>query len=241
MKTLVLLGGVLLLGLAPTGDLLTEKIAVLNDLADAIEAKKPKADLEKLQGKLDAVEKKLDGLKDEERQKLEADHKEGLARATARLRLARAEALLRDHLALADELEKLQARARDVEKKLEGLQLTEEEVKKLEGKEGLARVAGRFASFGADRLMKDTIALLNQMADAIEKKDEAKVKELQKKIEANGKKLEDLKLSADEKKKLEEKYKEDFAKAVAKVLEAGLKAGIPPDPKKDKKDGPGDK
>jgi len=76
----------------------------------------------------------------------------------------------------------------------------------------------------ADNLMKDTINLMNQMADAIEKKDEAKIKDLQKKIEENGKKLEELKLSADEKKKLEEKYKDDLTKAAAKVLAAGMKA-----------------
>jgi len=77
----------------------------------------------------------------------------------------------------------------------------------------------------ADSLIKEQIKLMNDLADAIEKDDEAKAKDIQEKIKENGKKLDDLKLSDDEKKKLEEKYKGDVEKAMKRVMEAAMKKG----------------
>jgi hypothetical protein len=71
---------------------------------------------------------------------------------------------------------------------------------------------------------KEGIQILNDTADAIEKKDEAKLKELKKKGEDLKKKMDDLKLSDDEKKKLDEKYKADGEKAMKRVEDAMKKA-----------------
>jgi hypothetical protein len=78
----------------------------------------------------------------------------------------------------------------------------------------------------ADNLMKEKISLMNQMADALEKGDKAKAEEIDKKGKELEKKMEDLKLSDEEKKKLTEKYKDEITKAVARVLAAGMKAGM---------------
>jgi hypothetical protein len=76
----------------------------------------------------------------------------------------------------------------------------------------------------ADSIMKDSIQAMNDLSDAIEKKDEAKAKAAISKFEELEKKGKDLKLSDDEKKKLEEKYKGDMEKAMTKFLGAAMKA-----------------
>jgi hypothetical protein len=74
----------------------------------------------------------------------------------------------------------------------------------------------------ADSLVKDQIRLTNELADALEKKDEAKIKDLTQKLEDTGKKLDALNLSHDEKKKLAERYKDDLQKAGMRMAKAGM-------------------
>src|SRR5262245_17875236 len=76
---------------------------------------------------------------------------------------------------------------------------------------------------GADGLVKDMISDMNALADAIEKGDEAKVKEAEERMKATTKKLDDLKLSDDEKKKLMEKHKPELEKAGKRMAEAMFK------------------
>ena len=75
----------------------------------------------------------------------------------------------------------------------------------------------------ADSLVKEQIQGMNDLAEALETKaPEAKVKELQKNLEETGKKLEALKLSDDEKKKLFEQHKEELMKATTRLAQAGM-------------------
>ncbi len=77
---------------------------------------------------------------------------------------------------------------------------------------------------GPDSLIKEQIADMNALADAMEKgESEEKIKELSKKMEATGKKLEDLKLSEEDKKKLIEKHKAEFEKAGSRMMAAMMK------------------
>jgi hypothetical protein len=78
----------------------------------------------------------------------------------------------------------------------------------------------------ADGLVKDEIKYMNEMADAIEKKDEAKTKELKAKLEETEKKLNELKLSDDDKKKLIEANKDELTKATQRVVEATMKGAF---------------
>ncbi len=71
---------------------------------------------------------------------------------------------------------------------------------------------------------KEMIKLMNDTADALEKKDAKKAEELKKKGEELAKKMKDLNLSKDEEKKLEEKYKGDVEKAQKRIEEALKKA-----------------
>jgi hypothetical protein len=77
----------------------------------------------------------------------------------------------------------------------------------------------------AERLLKEAVALLNEMADAQEKGDQARVAEIQSKLEEVGKQLDDLKLTEAEKKRLEEKYRPEMERAMARFMAAALKAG----------------
>src|SRR5262245_31033895 len=77
---------------------------------------------------------------------------------------------------------------------------------------------------GADSLMKDMISDMNALADAVEKNEsEAKVKEIQDRMQATTKKLDDLKLSDDDKKKLIEKHKAELEKAGQRMAGAMAK------------------
>ena len=84
---------------------------------------------------------------------------------------------------------------------------------------------------GGDALVKDMIADMNAIADAMEKGDEAKVKEIEERMKATTKKLDDLKLSEDEKKKLMERHKDEMDKAGQRMFAAMAKkmgaAGLP--------------
>ena len=65
-----------------------------------------------------------------------------------------------------------------------------------------------------DNLMKEQVEIFNQMAVAMENPDpQAKLEELAKKLHENAKKLDALKLSDAEKKRLEEKYGPELQKA----------------------------
>jgi division protein CdvB (Snf7/Vps24/ESCRT-III family) len=83
----------------------------------------------------------------------------------------------------------------------------------------------------ADGLVKDMITDMNTLADAMEKGDGAKIKECQERMQATTKKLEDLKLSEDEMKKLMEKHKEELDKAgqrMAQAMNKGMPGLAPP-------------
>jgi hypothetical protein len=78
----------------------------------------------------------------------------------------------------------------------------------------------------ADSLMKQQIQLMNDMADAIEKGDESKAKELESKAKELEEKMKALNLSDEDKKKLAEKYKADLEKAMGRLMGAALKKGF---------------
>jgi hypothetical protein len=73
----------------------------------------------------------------------------------------------------------------------------------------------------ADSLMNDMVKCLNEMADAMEKKlPEDKVAAIQTRMKEIGEKLEGLKLSEEDKKKLLEKHKDAMAKASERMQKA---------------------
>jgi len=73
-----------------------------------------------------------------------------------------------------------------------------------------------------DSLAKDQIRLTNEIAEAIEKGvDAAKLEEIRKRATENSKRIEAL--PADERKELEEKYKDELQKANARLLAAMTK------------------
>ncbi|HMF12349.1 MAG TPA: hypothetical protein VKE94_08585 [Gemmataceae bacterium] len=76
----------------------------------------------------------------------------------------------------------------------------------------------------ADSLMKEQIKLMNELADALEGgADQAKIEAINTKMKENGEKLEALKLSEADKKKLAEKYKDDMTKVGARLASAMFK------------------
>jgi len=78
----------------------------------------------------------------------------------------------------------------------------------------------------ADSLMKEQIKLMNEMADAVESgADQSKIDAIGKKMKENEEKFNGLKLSEEEKKKLVEKYNDDIAKAVTRMMGAMFKKG----------------
>lgn len=75
----------------------------------------------------------------------------------------------------------------------------------------------------ADAVMKDNIAAMNELADAVESNaPEGKISEIQKRLEENNKKLEDLKLSEEEKKQLIERHKDEYTKAANRLANLAL-------------------
>lgn len=78
-------------------------------------------------------------------------------------------------------------------------------------------------SGSAEDVTKKQIDLMNDLADAIEKKDEAKAKSIAQELKENGEKLKGMNLSDDEKKKIGEKYKDDMLKAVGRLMGAAMK------------------
>lgn len=79
---------------------------------------------------------------------------------------------------------------------------------------------------GADGAVKDQIAAINELTEALKSGDAAKAKAAAAKAQAAGKKLEDLKLSAEDKKKLEEKYKDQMAAAALNMLGAMMSSKL---------------
>jgi hypothetical protein len=100
--------------------------------------------------------------------------------------------------------------------------------KPLEGKDAESKAKNLATVAPADSLYKDFIADKYALADAFEEGDEAKMKEVVERMKATAKKLEDLKLSDDEMKKLKEKYKEEFEKAELRMVQAAYKRTAPP-------------
>jgi hypothetical protein len=74
----------------------------------------------------------------------------------------------------------------------------------------------------ADSLIKEEIKNMNAMADAMEKKDDAKLKDCQTKLEETNKKLQALKLSDQEKKQLLERHQDELQKATMRVVQASM-------------------
>jgi hypothetical protein len=76
----------------------------------------------------------------------------------------------------------------------------------------------------ADSLMKDQIKLMNELADAMESNAaESKLADIKKRMDENSKKLDGLKLSEEDKKRLLEKHKDEFAKATGRLMQAAVK------------------
>lgn len=76
---------------------------------------------------------------------------------------------------------------------------------------------------GPDGLMKELIAGLNDMAASIEKKEPAeKQKAAAERVKATSEKLDKLKLSDEEKKKLVEKYKPQLEEAMKRLMTAAF-------------------
>ncbi len=74
-----------------------------------------------------------------------------------------------------------------------------------------------------DSLMKQMISQTNDLASAIEKKESAdKIKAAADKVKATSDKLDALKLSAEDKKKFEEKYKKEMMDALGNLLKASM-------------------
>jgi len=81
-----------------------------------------------------------------------------------------------------------------------------------------------------DSIMKDTIKLMNDMADAVEsakdkdsaEKAKAKLEDIDKKFKDLAERAKKVKVSDDQGKKLTEKYKEDIEKATKRMMEAGM-------------------
>jgi hypothetical protein len=90
---------------------------------------------------------------------------------------------------------------------------------------GLVLVVGvNGCGSSSDSLMKDQIALMNELADALEHgADASKIEALTKKSTENGEKLKALNLSEAEMNKLGEKYKDELAKATTRLANAMMK------------------
>jgi hypothetical protein len=89
----------------------------------------------------------------------------------------------------------------------------------------LLNVSGCGAS--ADSLMKEQIALMNEMADALEKdQPEAKIADIKKRMDANTEKMKNLKVSEADQKKLMEKYQDEMMKAAMRLAAAQMKKGM---------------
>jgi hypothetical protein len=78
----------------------------------------------------------------------------------------------------------------------------------------------------ADSLVKDEIKCMNELADAFEKKDDARAKELQTKLEETDKKLQALKLSDEQKKQLISRHQEELQKASTRLAQAGMNRAL---------------
>ncbi len=79
----------------------------------------------------------------------------------------------------------------------------------------------------ADGLMQEMINNMNDLAQGYESNaPDAKLKELQAKLDDTGKKLDALKLSDDDKKKLMEKYKDPMQKAGQRMVTAMMAKGM---------------
>jgi len=74
----------------------------------------------------------------------------------------------------------------------------------------------------ADSLLKKQFKYMNEWAEAVEKNDDSRAKEATKNMEETAKKLEALKLSEEEKKKLVKRHQDEFQKANTRVEQAAM-------------------
>ncbi len=145
-------------------------------------------------------------------------------------------------------MKELQAKMDQTGKKLDALQLSDAEKKKLQEKyqkpmqDAAERMLKAMLAKGvpdlkdipapvavrpdADRLMQDMIKAMNGLAEAYEANaPDAKIKELQKNLDDADKKLDDVKLSNDETKVLADKFKDDLLKATLRLNKAARSRG----------------
>lgn len=83
---------------------------------------------------------------------------------------------------------------------------------------------GIVSGSSGDRIMQDLIKLMNEMADALERgPDKSNFEAMNAEIQEKSEKLKALQLSGVDTKKLNEKYKDDMAKAGARLSSAAFK------------------
>jgi hypothetical protein len=76
----------------------------------------------------------------------------------------------------------------------------------------------------AEKLIKDSMAIMEQMATAIENNDEAAFNKLVPELKAIGERSKTVaKLSAEEEKSLKEKYEPEMTKIMGRMMSAGMK------------------
>ncbi len=77
----------------------------------------------------------------------------------------------------------------------------------------------------ADSLIQQQIKVMNDLADAMEAKDEAKVKQIEAQMKELQKQMKEIKLSEADQKALAEKHKDALMKATGRLMGAALKGG----------------
>lgn len=79
----------------------------------------------------------------------------------------------------------------------------------------------------SDSLMRDMIADVNNLAESIEKKEpKEKQEKIAERLKGLGEQMKQVKMSDDEKKKLQEKYKDDMGKAFSRLMQAQMKVAM---------------
>jgi hypothetical protein len=216
--------------------LLRDEIALLGELADAVE-KKDAERARNSQMRIEEVERKAFDLRlsDADRKKLEERYKDAFARASREVLAARLYAGEFDLNRGGPELDPLAKKARDLGRDLEKvvgrLDALERELMALKGPDFL-KPDSTEALAKAEALIKEQIALVNELADAYEKKDAVRINLLDLRRDELRKRVNALKLAEADQKKLDEKYKAEFDKAILRLTEAARKARET-EPKKD--------
>jgi hypothetical protein len=97
---------------------------------------------------------------------------------------------------------------------------------------GLFILLGLLSGCGApvDRLVKEQIGLLNELADAYENgAPQSKIDEIKQALDENDEKIKELKLPNDAKRRIKRDYDGQLRQALKRITEARKKAGIKED------------